>query len=170
MRAVAAEADCSLGLAYRYFPTKDELLGAVLDRAAAYITEGLSPHEPLTVLAERAWQRMGERPVFARLFTWLVLERRDVTEVMAGHPLLQVVAQRAANSDDPDPGTAAAALGIVALGGGYFAPALNQAVGLPPGDQAVYSRLMIAIAALENHHGPNPRPEDPSGPITEVEP
>jgi AcrR family transcriptional regulator len=153
MRAVADQADCSLGLAYRYFPTKDALLGAVLDRAAAFITDGLNPNEPLTVLAERTWQRMGERPVFARLFTWLVLERRDITEVMTGHPFLQVAAQRATQIDDPDPATAAAALGIVVLGGGYFAPALNQAAGLPANDQAIYQRLMSAIAALENHNG-----------------
>jgi len=162
MRAVAGEADCSVGLAYRYFPTKDELLGAVLDRAAAFITEGLSPDEPLTVLAERAWQRMGERPVFARLFTWLVLERRDISEVMSGHPFLQLAAQRAAQNDDHDPGTAAAALGIVVLGGGYFAPALNQAAGLPASDQAVYRRLMISVAAIENHHAQNGWQEIPA--------
>jgi AcrR family transcriptional regulator len=169
MRAVADEADCSLGLAYRYFPTKDALLGAVLDRAAAFITEGLSPDEPLTVLAQRAWQRMDERPVFARLFTWLVLERRDVTEVMAGHPFLQVAAQRANRIEDPEPATAGAALGVVVLGGGYLAPVLNQAAGRPEDDRAIYRRLMTGITAIEVNRVPERSQPVPSGPITEVE-
>ena len=38
MRAIATEANCSVGLAYRYFSTKEELVGAALDRAAIYIT------------------------------------------------------------------------------------------------------------------------------------
>ena len=149
MRAVAEEAGSSLGLAYRYFPTKDDLLGAVLDRAAGFITEGLNPEEPLTLLAERAWRRMDERPVFARLFTWLVLERRDITQVMTGHPFLEVAAQRAAQAGDPNPRTTAAAVGAVVMGGGQFAPAINHAAGLAPGDQAVYSRLLAAVEAME---------------------
>lgn len=149
MRAVAEEAGCSLGLAYRYFPTKDDLLGAVLDRAAGFITEDLSPDEPLAVLAERAWQRMDERPIFARLFTWLVLERRDLTQVMTGHPFLQVAAQRAAQAGDPNPRTTAAALGAVVMGGGQFAPALNHAAGLASNDHAIYDRLLTAVAAME---------------------
>jgi hypothetical protein len=84
-----------------------------------------------------------------------VLERRDVAEVMAAHPFLQVAAQRAAQDDDHEPGTAAAALGAIVLGGGYFAPALNQAVGLPESDQAVYRRLASAVAAMEIYHAPN---------------
>ena len=35
MRAIAGEAGCSLGLAYNYFTSKDELIGAALDRAEA---------------------------------------------------------------------------------------------------------------------------------------
>jgi len=163
MRAVAEEAGCSLGLAYRYFPTKDDLLGAVLDRAAGFITEGLNPEEPLTVLAERAWRRMDERPIFARLFTWLVLERRDITEVMAEHPFLQVVAQHAAHAGDPDPRTTAAAVGAVVMGGGQFAPAINHAAGLASGDQAVYSRLLTAVGAMEpTSVATQPRPPEPA--------
>ncbi|MGI9609208.1 MAG: TetR/AcrR family transcriptional regulator, partial [Acidimicrobiia bacterium] len=144
MRAIAEEAGTSLGLAYEYFTTKDEMLGAVLDRAAKYITEGLGPEDPPGRLAQQAWERMADRPVFGRLVGWLVLERRDLTQIMAGHPFLQVVAQQAARANDKDPKAAAAALGIVVLGGGLLAPALNVAAGKQADDNAVYERLMEA--------------------------
>jgi AcrR family transcriptional regulator len=148
MRAVADEADCSLGLAYRYFDTKEELLGAVLDRAANYITEGLDTTDSPGDVARRAWLRMAERPVFARLFTWMILEGGDVTEAMSGHPLLQIFGQQAESVGDTDPKSAAAAIGIITIGGGLFAPAINRAAGNQPDDEAVYERLMQAAETI----------------------
>ena len=148
MRAIADEANCSLGLAYRYFDTKEELLGAVLDRAANYITTGLDTTRSPAHAARTAWLRMAERPVFARLFTWMVLEGRDVTEAMSGHPLLQIFGQQAESVGDADPKSAAAAIGIITIGGGLFAPAINRAVGNHPDDEAVYERLMQAAGTI----------------------
>ena len=148
MRAIADEAGRSLGLAYRYFGTKEELLGAVLDRAASYITAGLDTTDSPSHLARQAWSRMAERPVFARLFTWMVLEGDDVTEVMSGHPFLQILGQQASSVGDADPKSAAAAIGIITIGGGLFAPAFNSAVGNQPHDEAVYERLMRAAGTI----------------------
>lgn len=148
MRAIATEAGCSLGLAYRYFNTKEELLGAVLDRAARYITTNLDKTDSPGDLARQAWIRMAERPVFARLFTWTVLEGGDVTEVMSGHPLLQILVQQTGSVGDSDPKSAAAAIAIVTIGGGLFAPAINRAAGNRPDDEAVYERLIRAVEAV----------------------
>jgi AcrR family transcriptional regulator len=148
MRAIAEEADCSLGLAYRYFSTKEELLGAVLDRAASYITTGLDATDSPGDLTRQAWRRMAERPVFARLLTWMVLEGRDITEVMSGHPFLQTLGQQAASLGDADPRSAAAAIGIITIGGGLFAPAINRAAGNQPDDEAVYERLARAAEMI----------------------
>lgn len=147
MRSIAQEAECSLGLAYRYFETKEQLLGAVLDRAAAHITDGLSPEDSPEELAQHAWTRMSERPVFARLFAWLILERQDVSAVMARHPFLQQAAQTAIGAGDTDPGTAATALGAIVLGNGFFGPTLTKATQGQPNSQEVTKRLTRAAAA-----------------------
>jgi AcrR family transcriptional regulator len=148
MRAIAEEAGCSLGLAYRYFTTKEELLGAVLDRAAEYITAGLDATDSPDQLMRLTWDRMAERPVFARLFTWTLLEGGDATEVMSGHPYLQILAQHAASLGDADPRSAAAAIAIITIGGGLFAPAINRAAGNLPGDETIYERLIRAAGAI----------------------
>jgi AcrR family transcriptional regulator len=156
MRAIANEANCSLGLAYRYFGTKEELLGAVLDRAASYITTGLDTTDSPVDAARQAWERMAERPVFARLFTWMVLEGGDVTEMMSGHPFLQILGQQAESVGDADPRSAAAAIGIITIGGGLFAPAINRAAGNQPDDEAVYERLARAAGTIPTASSPHP--------------
>ena len=156
MRAIADEADCSLGLAYRYFNTKEDLLGAVLDRAASYITTGLTTTDSPDHLTRQVWERMAERPVFARLFTWTLLEGRDVTEIMSGHPLLQILGQQAAAQGDANPQSAAAAIGVITIGGGLFAPAFNRATGNRPDDQAIYERLMRAAGTIPTTSSPLP--------------
>jgi AcrR family transcriptional regulator len=148
MRSIAGEASCSVGLAYRYFRTKEELLGAVLDRAAEYITTGLDVTDSPDQLIRQAWDRMAERPVFARLFAWTVLEGGDVTQIMAGHPFLQILEQQAASLHDTDPKSAAAAIAIVTIGGGLFAPAINSAAGNQPDDETIYERLIAAAQAI----------------------
>jgi len=148
MRAIAEEAGCSLGLSYRYFSTKEELLGAVLDRAAEYITTGLGATDSLDHVLRHTRDRMAERPVFARLFTWTLLEGGDATEIMSGHPFLQILGQQAAALGDADPKGAAAAIAIITIGGGLFSPAINQAAGNPPDDETIYERLIGAAGAI----------------------
>jgi AcrR family transcriptional regulator len=155
MRAIAVEADCSLGLAYRYFDTKEDLLGAVLDRAASYITTGLDTADTPGDLTRQAWKRMAERPVFARLFTWMILERGDITQAMSGHPFLQILGQQATSMGDADPKSAAAAIGIITIGGGLFASPINLAAGNQPDDQAVYERLMRAAETIPTASSPH---------------
>lgn len=156
MRSIAGEAGCSLGLAYRYFETKEQLLGAVLDRAAAHITDGLSPEDSPEELAQHVWTRMGERPVFARLFAWLILEQQDVSAVMSRHPFLQVAAQTAIEAGDPDPGAAATALGTIVLGNGFFGPTLAKATQGQPHSQEVTKRLTRAAAATQQRPATRP--------------
>mgnify|MGYP001823170331 CR=1 FL=1 len=52
---------------------------------------------------------MTERPVFARLFAWLILEQQDVTVVITRHPLLETAVRHAHQDGDPDPVVAATA-------------------------------------------------------------
>jgi hypothetical protein len=67
---------------------------------------------------------------------------------MSGHPFLQVIAQQATSLGDADPKSAAAAIGIITIGGGLFAPAFNNATGHQPDNEAVYERLAGAVEAI----------------------
>ncbi len=155
MRSIADEAGCSLGLAYRYYETKEQLIGAVLDRAAAHITDAIDPDYTPEELAQHAWTRMTERPVFARLFAWLILEQQDVTALMSRHPFMSSAIQQASKSGDPDPFAAATTLSTIVLGNGFFGPAIAQVAGRQPSDE-VTNRMTRAIAATQQP--PNPRP------------
>ena len=77
-RTIAAEAECSLGLTYNYFDSKEDLIGAALDRMAERITSEAiifdDPHEALLALLGS----MQANAAFPRLVTWLVLEGHDV--------------------------------------------------------------------------------------------
>lgn len=59
MREIAAEASCSLGLAYRYFASKEDLV-LELYRWLVLQLEGLVPLLPPTTLADRFHQLMNE--------------------------------------------------------------------------------------------------------------
>lgn len=152
-RAIAAEAHCSVGLAYRYFASKEELMGAVLDRAAGHIVQDMRSGDPVDVLTSKAWQRMKEKPVFARLMAHVLMENGDIREVMSGFPFLELAANQAVEADDRDPATAAASLGSLILGHAFFAPILNTAVNRAPDDDRVDDRLAAAAAAI---YAPNP--------------
>jgi len=144
MRAIAREADCSLGLAYNYYDSKMELIGAALDRmakrieVAAISTE--DPREALLALLDT----MRADAAFPRLVTWLVLEGHDVSSVMSGHPLIQDIAAVAAERGVEDPATLAMSMGLLAIGTFTYGPLLNRAVGREPDD----SRLLESAADM----------------------
>ena len=144
MRAIAAEADCSLGLAYNYFDSKMDLIATALDRMAARITsEAVSvtdPGEALLVLLDA----MRANPAFPRLLTWMVLEGHDVSGVMSGHPLIASIATIAADGAAEDPESVAMTLGLLAVGTFTYGAMLNRTVGRPPDDR----RLLEAAADM----------------------
>ena len=134
MRAIAARAGCSLGLAYNYFASKDELIGAALDRMAKRITADASytddPREALLALLAS----MQANAAFPRMLTWLVLEGRDVASMMSGNPLMQSVAAVAAERGAEDPASVAMTMGLLAIGTFTYSAMLNGAVGREPDD------------------------------------
>jgi AcrR family transcriptional regulator len=144
MRTIAAEADCSLGLAYNYFASKDELIGIALDRMATRIAADIlsseDPREALLLLLDS----MRANTAFPRLVTWLVLEGEDVSSVMTSHPLIQGIAAVAAERGAEDPVTLAMTMGMLAIGMFTYGPLLNLAVGREPDD----SRLLESAADM----------------------
>jgi AcrR family transcriptional regulator len=145
MRAIAAEAGVSLGLAHHHFGSRDELFGRALDRIATDVTLGTDPGDrPADVLRE-IWARLRKRPAFARLIVTLILEDMDVSAVMSGHPLIERTVTRAVEAGDPDPQGGAATLAVLALSGAFFGPPINRVIGRDPDDPALFDGLTRLI-------------------------
>jgi AcrR family transcriptional regulator len=147
MRAITKEADCSLGLAYNYFASKEELIGAALDRMADRITADATsiddPREALLALVDS----MQANAAFPRLVTWLLLEGHDVSSAMTGHPLIQGIAAIAAERSAEDPATLAMTMGLLAIGTFTYGPLLNLAVGREPDDSRLLEFAADMLAA-----------------------
>lgn len=151
MRTIAAEAGCSLGLAYNYFESKDGLIGSALDRMAERMAaSGTStdPHDALISLLDT----MGDNPAFPRLVTWLVLEGKDVSEVMSGHPLVQQVAGIARDRGAVDALSTATTLALLAIGTHIYSGMLNRAAGRAPDD----TQLRESVAHMYASWFPGP--------------
>jgi AcrR family transcriptional regulator len=158
MRTIAAEAECSLGLAYNYFDNKMALIGAALDRMAERITSHAvsvdDPGEALLALLDA----MRANAAFPRLMTWMVLEGHDVSSTMSGHPLMQNVAKLAADRGAEDPASVAMTMGLLAIGTFTFGAMLNRTVGREPDDP----RLLQAAADMYADWFPRAEPEPDS--------
>jgi AcrR family transcriptional regulator len=152
MRTIAKQADCSVGLAYNYFESRDELIGAALDRLAHRITADAvsseGPREALLALLES----MRANAAFPRMMTWLILEGADVSAVMSGHPLLQRIAATADERGVKDPPGAAMMVALLAIGTFTFGPMLNHAAGREPDD----GRLVESVADMLADWFPQP--------------
>lgn len=144
MRAIAAEADCSLGVAYNHFDSKMELIGAALDRMAQRITSDAIGVGDGGDALEALLDAVHANAAFPRLLTWMVLEGQDVSAVMTAHPLAQSVSQAAADRGAKDPASVALTMGLLALGMYTYGPMLNLTVGRDPNDE----RLLEAVAEM----------------------
>ena len=138
MRTIATEAGCSLGASYRYFDSKDELLGAALDRMATRITAASTGAEDPAETLLQVWQTLNATPAFPRLVSWLISEGMDVTSVMSGHPLILKIADTARARGSEDPQTAAGVMALLVLAGAGYGPAVNRALGRDPDDPTLY--------------------------------
>ena len=138
MRTIAAEAGCSLGVSYRYFDSKDELLGAALDRMAARITSASTATEDPAEGLLDLWQTLDTNPAFPRLVSWMISEGMDVTAAMSGHPLIRGIADQAQARGSSDPLTAAGVMALLVLAGAGYGQAVNRAMGRDPDNPALY--------------------------------
>jgi AcrR family transcriptional regulator len=135
MRTIATEADCSLGLAYNYFASKEEVIGAALDRMAKRITaDATSTDDPREAL-RGLLNSMRANPAFPRLMTWLVLEGHDLSSIMSSFPLEQSVTAIAAERGVEDPESVAMMMGLLAIGVFTYGGVLNSAADRDPSDE-----------------------------------
>ena len=154
MRTIATEAGCSLGVSYRYFDSKDELLGAALDRMATRITAvSTRADDPAEALLD-LWQAFDTTPAFPRLISWMISEGMDVTSAMSGHQLILKVADMARSRGSKDPLTAAGVMALLGLAGAGYGQAINRALGRDPDDPTLYDTTALMFGAwIERQDG-----------------
>jgi AcrR family transcriptional regulator len=138
MRAIATEAGCSLGAVYRYFNSKDELLGAALDRMAERIAFAASRSDDPAEALINLWHILAATPAFPRLVNWMVSENKDVSSVMSSNPLIREIAEGARIRGSADPPTVAGTMALLGIGGAFYGPIINRAMGRDPDDQTLY--------------------------------
>ena len=66
MRDIATEAGVSLGAAYRYFDSKQALLGAALDGMAERIASAITASEDTAEAINFVWTELNASPAFPR--------------------------------------------------------------------------------------------------------
>ena len=146
MRAIASEAGLSVGVAYRYFESRDALLGAAMERMGRRLVEAASGHDDPSALIAALWRALEENAAFARLATWLTMTGRTPSDVMARHPLAVAVADRASEKGMPDPSGVAAVVLFLTLSGVVYRATVNRAVGRPPDDRGLEHDLAEMFA------------------------
>ena len=158
MRRIAQEAGCSVGLAYRYFSGKEELIGATLERIGEQLSRsargGRTPRQQLRDLSEA----LEAHPAFHRLMTWLVLEGHDVARIMSRHPVIGDVTAEAMATRSGDPALRAGMLAFCALSLQGYGSLVNRAMGRPAGDERLHAAVadMYAAWADADEAGPHP--------------
>jgi AcrR family transcriptional regulator len=129
MRLIATEADCSLGLAYNFVDSKEELFVAVLARIAERLSERTSLGDGGAHALTSLWEVMEENPVFWRIMTWLVLEGVDGVGSPSRRPVITDVAKLAAERGADDPSVVGGVVAFFGLSFQVFGPLVNRSMG-----------------------------------------
>jgi AcrR family transcriptional regulator len=138
MRAIATDAGCILGVAYRSFHSKNELLGAALDRMAVRIAAVSTGSDDPAEALLKLWQTLDTTPAFPRLVNELVAEGKEMSSVRSGHPLIREVTRTARARGSADPQTIAGIMALLGIAGAIYGPTINRAIRRDPDDQTLY--------------------------------
>ncbi len=144
MRRIAEEAGCSVGLTYHYFESKEDLFGKTLQRIAEQLSERARKGGSGGAMLVSLWAAMEERPAFARLMTWLVLEGVDVTPHMSRRPVIADVAADAAARGANDAALVGGMLAFMGISMQGYEGLVNRSMGRDGRDP----RLRAAIAEM----------------------
>ena len=142
MRQIAAEASLSVGVAYRYFESKDALIGAALDRMAERLANAATGADNPGVAIDALRVALDANPAFPRLVTWTIMNGVNVSELMSKHPVVREVAAAAASRGHEDPQTAAGITALMAIAAAVYGPMINRALQRDTDDQRLYDSAM----------------------------
>jgi AcrR family transcriptional regulator len=135
LRDIARDADVNLGLLYRHFGTKDDLIRAVFranaEAGLAIVEDAATFDDAFDRLLESF--RTGE-PSYPRMLAWMLLSGLTPTQLQSEFPTLErLVTLGAERGDDPRPGLLLALLAM--YGWQVFADQLLVALGYDAADK-----------------------------------
>jgi AcrR family transcriptional regulator len=138
---IAREANVTTSLLYFYFTSKDDLVVQTLRSIAsdmdARAAEAASPAE----MAVNVSNALKDRPAFARIIAWFVLEDRSITREIGDQPFLRRLTTTLAADESNDPHTEAGAVVAVLLSAAFFAGSINTALGRDSEDERLAEAL-----------------------------
>jgi AcrR family transcriptional regulator len=145
---IAQEANVTTSLLYFYFGSKDDLVIATLRSIAsdmdALAAEEANPREMATVVK----RSLTERPAFARIIAWFVLEGRSVSEEMGDQPFLRRLIATLAADESDDPHTEAGAVVSILLAKALLSGDINSALGRETDDERLTEALDDSIGRI----------------------
>ncbi len=146
MRDIAQEAGLSVGVAYRYFGSKTELIGAALDRIGERLAGAVTGSENLADAMHALWNEFNANPAFINIGSWMILDGHNMSEVMSKHPAARDLIGHAMARDMEDPQTYAGVVLLVGLAGAFYGTAVNRALRRPDDDQRIYRSAAEALS------------------------
>ena len=147
MRDIANNAGLSLGVAYRYFDSKDDLYGAALDRLAERLSDAVTDSDDTSQAISGLWDALADNPAFPRIVTWAILDGQNVSDIMTKHPVARDVIKTATDSGATNPPMVAAMTVLVSIAGAIYGETINRAMQRDPDDRELYNTAadMLAI-------------------------
>jgi AcrR family transcriptional regulator len=144
---IAQEASVTTSLLYFYFKSKDDLVIETLRSIAsdmdAQAAEAASPAE----MAVTVGTALVDRPAFARIIAWFVLEGRLIPGEMGDQPFLRRLMTTLTVGGTRDPHTEAGVVVAVLLSSAFFSGGINAALRRSVEDE----RLSEALGELIAH-------------------
>jgi len=146
MQDIAESAGLSTGVAYRYFDSKNALLGAALDRMAERLSAAATSGGDTNQAIASLWQSLNDNPAFARIVTWAILDGQNVSSIMTKHPVARDVATVAAQDGAANPPMVSAMTLLVGIAGAVYGPTINRALQRDANDREVYDTAATMLA------------------------
>jgi len=142
---IAQEANVTTSLLYFYFESKDDLVIATLRSIASHmdaVAAGAATPGEMAAVVSRS---LKDRPAFARIIAWFVLEGRSIAQEMGDQPFLRRLMTTLATNESDDPQTEAGAIVAILLANTFFSGGINVALGRERSDQKLVKALDDAI-------------------------
>lgn len=149
---IAREANVTTSLLYFYFKSKDDVVLATLRSIAsdmdALALAAANPRDMAMVVR----RSLADRPSFARIIAWFVLEGRSIADEMGEQPFLRRLMTTLAADESTDPHTQAGAVVAVLLANAFFSGGISEALGRDSDDQRLPGALDELITAVLSPH------------------
>lgn len=150
MNDIAEEANVTTSLLYFYFKSKDDLVIETLRSIAADMDAEAAKAASPAEMAATVGDALIDRPAFARIIAWFVLEGRSIADEMGDQPFLRRLTTTLAAKDSQDPHTEAGTAVAVLLAAALFSDNVNAALGRSGRDERIPAALGELINQMLN--------------------